>query len=211
MACFTMLLSGRPQVAAHVALEIERRFLVVGDGWRHHSLWERSLRQGYLVAAEGLTLRVRTSSPLGEPRAPKAAGFGGRVESALQPASEAFLTLKAPPPPGFSGPALGRLEFEYPIPLADGEDLLGLAAASLRKRRHGLDLANGDWVLDVFECDNAPLVLAEVELASADQGVVIPTWCGREITDRHDLSNAALAHHPFAHWREAEQRELLDG
>ena len=200
----------------NVALEIERRFLVVGDGWRHHSLWERSLRQGYLVAAaEGLTLRVRISSPLGEPGAPKAAGFGGRVESAVEPAvesaAEAFLTLKAPPPAGFSGPALGRLEFEYPIPLADGEDLLGLAAASLRKRRHGLDLPDGDWVLDVFEGDNAPLVLAEVELASADQAVVIPSWCGREITDRRDLSNAALAHHPFAHWREAEQRELLDG
>ncbi len=189
-----------------VALEIERRFLVVGEGWRHHSLWERSLRQGYLVAAaEGLTLRVRTSSPLGGGGAPEAAGVGGRSE----PAPEAFLTLKAPPPAGFSGPALCRLEFEYPIPLADGEELLGLAAASLRKQRHGLDLSGGDWVLDVFEGENAPLVLAEVEIASADQAVLIPSWCGREVTGRHDLSNAALAHHPFARWSEAKQRELL--
>lgn len=189
-----------------VALEIERRFLVVGEGWRHHSLWERSLRQGYLVAAaEGLTLRVRTSSPLGGGGAPEAAGVGGRSE----PAPEAFLTLKAPPPAGFSGPAVCRLEFEYPIPLADGEELLGLAAASLRKRRHGLDLSGGDWVLDVFEGENAPLVLAEVEIASADQAVLIPSWCGREVSGRHDLSNAALAHHPFARWSEAKQRELL--
>ena len=189
-----------------MALEIERRFLVVGEGWRHHSLGVRSLHQGYLVAAaDGLTLRVRTSSPLGEPGTPQAAGAGGRAE----PAPEAFLTLKAPPPAGFSGPALCRLEFEYSIPLADAEELLTVATASLRKRRHGLDLSCGDWVLDVFEGDNAPLVLAEVELASADQAVVIPSWCGREVTGRHDLSNAALAHHPFVNWSEAKQRELL--
>ena len=191
-----------------MALEIERRFLVVGEGWRHHSLWVRSLRQGYLVAAaEGLTVRVRTSSPLGESGATEGAGVGGQTE--LSP--EAFLTLKAPPPAGFSGPALCRLEFEYAIPLADGEELLALVAASLCKRRHGLDLSGGDWVVDVFEGENAPLVLAEVEIASAEQAVMIPTWCGREITDRRDLSNAALAHHPFARWSEAEQRELLHG
>jgi CYTH domain-containing protein len=189
-----------------VALEIERRFLVVGEGWRHHSLWERSLHQGYLVAAaDGLTLRVRTSAPLGEPGAPEAARLGMRPK----PLSEAFLTLKAAPPAAFSGPALCRLEFEYPIPLGDAEEMLSVAAASLRKRRHGLDLSGGDWVLDVFEGDNAPLVLAEVELASADQAVVIPSWCGREVTGRHDLSNAALAHHPFARWSEAQRRELL--
>lgn len=190
----------------HVALEIERRFLVVGEGWRHHSLWVRSLRQGYLVAAdEGLTLRVRTSSPLGEAGVLDAAGAVGRAE----PAPEAFLTLKAPSPAGDRGPALCRLEFEYPIPLGDAEELFGLAAASLCKRRHGLDLRGGDWVLDVFEGENAPLVLAEVEVASADQVVMIPSWCGREVTGRRDLSNAALASHPFARWSEAEQRDLL--
>jgi CYTH domain-containing protein len=201
-----MLFSRRLWSRQDVALEIERRFLVVGEGWRHHCLWVRSLRQGYLVAAaEGITLRVRTSSPPGETGAPEAAGVGGRAE----PSPEAFLTLKAPPPAGFSGPALCRLEFEYAIPLADGEELLALAAASLRKRRHGLDLSGGDWVLDVFEGDNEPLVLVEVEIASADQAVMIPSWCGREVTDRRDLSNAALAHHPFTRWSEAEQRELL--
>jgi len=189
-----------------VALEIERRFLVVGEGWRHHSLWERSLHQGYLVAAaDGLTLRVRTTAPLAEAGPPEAAGVGDRPE----PSSQAFLTLKAAPPAAFSGPALCRLEFEYPIPLGDAEELLSVAAASLRKRRHGLDLSGGDWVLDVFEGDNAPLVLAEVELASADQAVLIPPWCGREVTGRHELSNAALAHPPFARWSEAQRRELL--
>jgi iron(III) transport system ATP-binding protein len=36
------------------------------------------------------------------------------------------------------------------------------------QHRHGAP-AGGDWVLDVFEGANAPLVVAEVELESADQ------------------------------------------
>jgi len=204
-----------------VALEIERRFLVSGGAWRRHSLGERSLRQGYLVSgSDGLTLRVRISEPV-----------QGRGEGAGEPA-QAWLTLKAPPPfgpgaspapdpghqfPAVSAPpvtaappvALSRLEFEYAIPLADGEDLLTLSSAQVLKRRHGLDLPGGDWVLDVFLADNAPLVVAEVELSSADQVVVVPPWCGRELTGRHDLSNAALALRPLAQWSEAERRELF--
>ena len=209
--------------SATVALEIERRFLVTGGAWRRHSLGERSLRQGYLVSgSDGLTLRVRISEPI-----------RGEVEGAGEPA-QAWLTLKAPPPfgpgafPASSDPgrpfpaaaapavpaippplALSRLEFEYAIPLADGEDLLALSSARVLKRRHGLDLPGGDWVLDVFLSDNAPLVVAEVELSSADQVVVVPSWCGRELTGRHDLSNAALALRPLAQWSEAERRELF--
>jgi CYTH domain-containing protein len=39
--------------------------------------------------------------------------------------------------------------------------------------------------------------------------VVVPPWCGRELTGRHDLSNAALALRPLAQWSEAERRELF--
>ncbi len=208
--------------SATVALEIERRFLVTGGAWRRHSLGERSLRQGYLVSgSDGLILRVRISEPI-----------RGEVEGAGEPA-QAWLTLKAPPPfgpgaspasdpgclfPAAAAPAvptvppplaLSRLEFEYAIPLADGEDLLALSSARVLKRRHGLDLPGGDWVLDVFLTENAPLVVAEVELSSADQVVVVPPWCGRELTGRHDLSNAALALRPLAQWSEAERRELF--
>jgi adenylate cyclase len=199
-----------------VALEIERRFLVEDQAWRRHSRWQRALRQGYLVsAADGLTLRVRTSALLGEP------GAAGAVQQGQE---EAWLTLKAPPPsaggdafagpaepaPGSSPPqALSRLEFEYAIPVADGEALLGLSTARLSKCRHGLDLPGGDWVLDVFEADNAPLVVAEVELSSPDQVVAVPPWCVRELTGRHELSNAALAARPLARWDAAELRELF--
>ena len=71
-----------------MALEIERRFLVAGDGWREHSCWERRLLQGYLAgSADGLTLRVRSDG----------AGAG-------------WLTLKYP------AAGIARHEFEYTIP-----------------------------------------------------------------------------------------------
>ena len=200
----------RPRPEVPLALEIERRFLVVGQGWRPHVRWQARLQQGYLVSgAAGLTLRVRTSEPLA----------AGGAQAA------AWLTLKAPLPPSRlptpaapaatpaqqPGLALTRLEFEYAIPTADAQSLLELAPHQLGKCRYGLDLAGGDWVLDVFEAGNAPLVVAEVELESPDQPVTLPPWCGKEITGRHELSNAALAAKPLALWSESERQELLAG
>jgi CYTH domain-containing protein len=174
-----------------MALEIERRFLVAGQAWRPLVRWQARLHQGYLsTGGDGLTLRVRL-----RPEAPP--GEGG----------QAWLTLKAIPPGARDG--LTRLEFEYPIPLADGEALLALTDRRVGKCRYGLALPGGAWVLDVFEGANAPLVVAEVELTSPDQPLAVPDWCVRELSGCHDLSNAALAERPLAAWSEAERQALL--
>lgn len=174
-----------------MALEIERRFLVrPDDPWGAHVVWRRHLRQGYLAGGpEGVTVRVRTSSLAAEG---EGAGSDG-----------AWLTLKAP-----TG-GLARHEFEYPIPPADAEALLALAPVQLVKWRHGLDLPGGDWVLDVFEGANAPLAIAEVELARADQPVELPPWCRLEISGSGELSNAALARHPFRDWAPQQRERIL--
>lgn len=173
-------------------LEIERRFLVVGEGWRQHCLWQVEICQGYLVRqADGLTLRVRTS------------------QGKSDPAPQAWLTLKAVPPQPPSAPASVRCEYEYPIPYCDALDLLALAPEQLHKKRYGLDLPGGEWVLDVFADSNSPLVVAEVELNGPDDILKLPAWCGQELTGQHQLSNAALAGHPLQQWCEAELRELL--
>ena len=45
---------------AAMPLEIERRFLVTGPGWRAHAEEPQHLRQGYLASSEdGFTVRVR--------------------------------------------------------------------------------------------------------------------------------------------------------
>ncbi len=167
-----------------MALEIERRFLVAGEQWRRHVLWRTRLQQGYLLAGgDGLTVRVRRSG------------------------DEAWLTIKARA--DGDDQLMTRQEFEYPIPSADAAQLLRLAPQQLSKWRHGLDLPGGDWVLDVFEGANAPLVVAEVELADARQPLALPAWCVQELTGRHALSNAALAHTPLASWPEDQRLALL--
>ncbi|CAK6701732.1 Inorganic triphosphatase [Synechococcus sp. CBW1107] len=171
-----------------VALEIERRFLVRGAGWKEHILWRQHLCQGYLQAsADGVTVRVRLEDE--------------RDEGAK--AARAWLTLKA------TVTAVTRAEFEYEIPVADARQLLGLASASLHKERYGLDLPGGEWVLDVFEGENSPLVVAEVELEREEQALVLPPWCHREITGLGELSNAALARRPWSCWPEADRQSLL--
>ena len=164
-----------------MALEIERRFLVSGEGWRRHVRSSAPLHQGYLAsAAEGLTLRVRRAG----------------VE-------QAWLTLK------FPAAGIAREEFEYAIPPADAEALLLQCREGVQKWRHGLDLPGGDWVLDVFEAENAPLVIAEVELERADQPVAVPPWCALEITGERAFSNAALARCPFSSWEGSERERWL--
>ena len=165
-----------------MALEIERRFLVRSDAWRSTAGPAQALRQGYLAAsADGVTVRMR-----------------------LRGADQAWLTLKA----AADAVGLVRHEFEYPIPVADAEALWGLAPHRLDKVRYALDVPGGDWVVDCFQGANAPLVLAEVELESAQVDLVIPPWCGEEITGESRLSNAVLAQQPVQSWPGEERRRM---
>jgi CYTH domain-containing protein len=176
-----------------MGLEIERRFLVISPDWRRHVAWQRQLEQGYLSrAGDGLTLRVRIGSAPPQPPA-------------------AWLTLKAPPRQSHAGPdGLVRQEFEYPIPLEDAQAMLALTDQTVRKQRFGLALEGGDWVVDVFHGANQPLVVAEVELNHVEQALALPSWCGLELTGRHELSNAALAQTPFCRWSAAQRQPLLE-
>ena len=165
-----------------MALEIERRFLVRSDAWRSTAGPAQALRQGYLAAsADGVTVRMR-----------------------LRGADQAWLTLKA----AADAVGLVRHEFEYPIPVADAKVLWDLAPHRLDKVRYALDVPGGDWVVDCFQGANAPLVLAEVELASAQVDLVIPPWCGEEITGESRWSNAVLAQQPVQSWPEEERRRM---
>ncbi|TGG86632.1 MAG: CYTH domain-containing protein [Aphanocapsa feldmannii 277cV] len=174
-----------------MALEIERRFFVCGDGWRAHADGGTPLEQGYLSSGggEAVTLRVRR-------RRCSVVGMADR-----QP-QRAWLTLKA-----VAG-GIARHEFEYPIPDADAVALLQLCPARVEKVRYHLDLPGGDWVLDRFEGTNGGLLLAEVELAREDAALDLPDWLGAEVTGIGSLSNAALAAQPWMH-RSDEQRQRL--
>lgn len=150
-----------------MGIEIERKFLVAGDGWRQAAEGPPvPIRQGYLAnpGAAGATIRIRRAG------------------------AEAFLTIKGPG-------GLVRAEFEYPIPPEEAEAMLALCTTPpLAKARWSVPHAGHLWTVDVFEAPAslAGLVLAEVELDSAETDPALPSWLGREVTDDGRYANAAL-------------------
>jgi len=152
-----------------MALEIERKFLVRGDGWR---AGRRSyLCQGYLNRDQRRTVRVRIAG------------------------ESAWLTIK-----GETSGAT-RAEFEYPIPVADARQLLPLCEPALiEKHRYVLQHRGFTWEVDEFLGQNQGLVVAEIELASADQAFERPDWVGVEVTEDARYYNSNLSRHPFRNW-----------
>jgi adenylate cyclase len=149
-----------------MGIEIERKFLVVGEAWRVGAVPSR-IRQGYLVRGPGRSVRVRDED--------------GRIT----------LTVKGPA----IGPnRTARAEFEYEVPAADAEGLFALCEpGTIDKTRHRVDVAGRTWEVDEFHGALAPLVVAEVELDDPDATVVLPAWAGVEVTGDPAYSNAALS------------------
>lgn len=155
-----------------MAVEIERKFLVRDDSWREQVERSIPMRQGYLHRDDRTAIRVRI--------------FG----------DQAHLNIKA------SDDGIHRHEFEYPIPLADARALFEQVVQGdvLEKVRHELHFGGHRWEIDEFLGDNAPLVVAEIELASADQPFERPPWLGEEVSSDPRYYNANLAAHPFGRW-----------
>ncbi len=137
-----------------MAQEIERKFLVTGSGWKRYVERSLRIRQSYLALTNSVSIRIRI--------------VDGRV---------AWLTIKS------AAQQMDRIEFEYPIPLADAEELMDMGTGRLvTKRRHIVPLGPARWEIDVFEGEKAGLVLAEIELPSITARVERPDWLGAEVT-----------------------------
>jgi adenylate cyclase len=95
-----------------------------------------------------------------------------------------------------------RLEFEYPIPRGDAEQMLRELADGplVSKTRHYVTLDTHTFEIDEFDGDNAGLIVAEVELEHVDESFPRPPWLGREVTEDARYYNINLALRPFATW-----------
>ena len=71
----------------------------------------------------------------------------------------------------------------------------------IEKLRHLVPHAGLTWEVDEFAGANAGLIVAEIELASADQIVALPDWIGREVSADPRYFNSALAKRPYAQWQ----------
>lgn len=123
--------------------------------------------------------------------------------------SRGFLTIK-----GENRGAV-RAEYEYAIPLPDARELLALCEAPrIEKTRYVETAAGRRWEIDVFHGANDGLIIAEVELPSADAEVTLPPWAEAEVTGESRYYNSALITHPYAQWTKEERvgypREAVD-
>lgn len=128
--------------------------------------------QGYLSREKSCVVRVR------------------RVEE------RAWLTVKG------AGDGLSRPEYEYEIPLADGQELLDTLCARplIEKVRYLVHHEGNLWEVDEFMAENRGLVLAEIELSSPGQPFGEPPWLGIEVTADPRYYNSSLSRSPFCEW-----------
>lgn len=158
-----------------MAKEIERKFLVRGD-YSKEVFESHHIVQGYLCHVTGKTVRVRILD------------------------GKAILTIKGPS----DSSGIGRFEWEKEITLQDAEDLLTIAEPGLvDKTRHLVRNRDGVhvWEIDEFHGDNEGLVVAEIELGSADEDFIRPEWLGEEVSMDRRYFNSSLIRHPFKDWK----------
>ena len=102
------------------------------------------------------------------------------------------------------GPTMGisRLEFEYPLPVADARILLDRLCERplIDKQRYVEWHGRHRWEIDVFHGDNEGLIVAEVELDAEDDEVQLPPWAGDEVSSDPRYSNSSLVRNPFKNW-----------
>ena len=105
----------------------------------------------------------------------------------------------------------GGAEFEYPVPIADAEQMLAdLCDGVVEKIRHHVIVDGVLFEIDEFFGENAGLVVAEVELPSADAAFPRPAWLGREVSHLARYYNVNLIAHPYARWTQEERAAAGD-
>jgi CYTH domain-containing protein len=157
-----------------MATEIERKFLVKGDGWRGLAEGQYYC-QGYIPAKEGRSVRVRIVGECG------------------------FLTIKGPT----VGNTRAEFEYPIPVEDAR-EILETLCERPyIEKTRYKIAVGELTWEVDEFAGENQGLILAEVELTGENQEVQLPDWIDKEVSGDARYFNSNLAKNPFKHWQKS--------
>jgi len=158
-----------------MALEIERKFLVLDDSYKHEAFSKSHIQQGYICSGRGRTVRIRIRD------------------------DRAYITIKGPSLDG----GLSRYEFEQEIPLDDARQLMKLCEpGTIDKTRWLVKSGRHTFEVDEFFGDNEGLVMAEVELAYEDEPYEKPDFIGKEVTGDRRYYNGHLRSNPYKMWKE---------
>jgi len=152
-------------------LEIERRFLIKNNKWRKYIINQVLIVQGYLSSNNnGWIVRLRSEN------------------------KKFKLTLKKHIIQSTS------LEFDYEINSNEGNQILSNIKNKIEKERFYLKINEKNWIVDIFQDRNEPLEIAEIELESEQETIIIPDFISEEITGIKMFSNYQLSINPFSSW-----------
>ncbi|MDO4163180.1 MAG: CYTH domain-containing protein [Bacteroides sp.] len=158
--------------------EIERKFLVTGDGYKAQAYGQSRIVQGYISSARGRTVRVRIRDDKG------------------------YLTIKGPS----NASGTSRYEWEKELPQFEAEDLMKLCEPGIiDKIRYLVRSGRHTFEVDEFHGENEGLVVAEVELAAEDEPFCKPDFVGQEVTGDVRYYNSQLMKRPFTTWEKDEE------
>ncbi len=171
-----------------MAIEIERKFRVVGD-FKAAATSSSRILQGYICSQRGRTVRVRLRDEY---------DAGGALI-----AERSFITIKGPSRDG----GLSRYEFEKEISRDEGLSLLAICEPGIIDKIRWIVPYEGHvFEVDEFFGENEGLVFAEVELHSEDEAVALPPFIGQEVTGQRRFYNSVLRQYPFKDWTDEERR-----
>lgn len=148
------------------------RKFLVDNNKLPHLINGYTIKQGYIQTVNHTTVRIRIRD------------------------KEAFLTIKG------KNEGATRLEFEYPIPLHDANDMLNTLCETsfIDKTRYLVEHEGHTWEVDIFEGNNKGMIVAEIELKSEEEDFSLPGWVTQEVTDDIRYFNSNLITHPYIHW-----------
>ena len=147
--------------------EIERKYLVTSDCYKEMAVARYHIRQGYISREKTGTVRVRITD------------------------DKAYLTIKGKPAAGH----FARYEWEKEIDVKEAEELMKLCQGTIIDKTRWIVPAKEEelkWEVDEFHGKHDGLVVAEIELASEDQVVVLPAFIGKDVTDDPQYYNANM-------------------
>lgn len=153
--------------------EIERKFLVLSDGYRKEAVRKEAITQGFLSSVPERTVRIR------------------RV------GSRGWITVKG------LGNTSGTTRFEWEKEISGEEAgrLLEICEPGIiDKVRYYVHQGRHTFEVDEFSGENTGLVIAEIELDSETEVFDRPEWLGEEVTGQVQYYNASLSKKPFSKW-----------
>ncbi|KAA6327964.1 Inorganic triphosphatase [termite gut metagenome] len=152
--------------------EIERKFLVTGE-YKSKAFAQNRIKQGYICRSKERTVRIRISNEKG------------------------CLTIKG------ASDASGRerYEWEKEIPVSEAGELMELCKPGIIDKVRYL-IQSGKHIVEVdeFHGENQGLVIAEIELESKDETIILPDFIGEEVTGDRRYYNSQLTKKPFTTW-----------